>query len=254
LGGSFEKGSLRSCEKNGRPLCDIYLPSSLFEGCQEGETVRFFYDSQLIELTCQQAGYPLTGEASPTFEDTIRYAKAQVAYERAQALWQDDLGDKPRFMGELVGQSLATIDPSNESKIKIRDFQFYEGDQTKHGIYRPLKVIGHDENSLVFDITKDSSVAISEIVLIESKGFNGLHQLWILIPHKPELNKFPKGNILTQTYGTHVQTLDENSFNPQLGHRMLQYRHGQYFMCKVRDVDKAKLFYNGNGWLQLNLE
>jgi hypothetical protein len=75
-------------------------------------------------------------------------------------------------MGQFLGHSLVQLHPLDNTETPIQDLQFYEDDQKKHGVYQKLKaqVI---KNSIQFPICLD----ISDIALIESKGFNGLHQV-----------------------------------------------------------------------------
>ncbi len=243
-------------DANGLPMTRIYLPASLFEGVNEGETVRFIYDGRLVELTCKQAKHPHPEYNKLPFQDFLEYVRRYTRFNQTQALWNEDLEGEPQFMGQPIGQTLVPLNGNSDDEEF--DLQFYEEDQKAHGPYQQLEVVNYNGDTVVFRIHRDFGIDISEIALVESKGINGLHQLWILIPHKPKKNKFPKGtNQVISNVGNRTETLYKESFDPQNGDRMTFYRYGQYFKLPVSNSledCEIELNYDESGWLTLHFE
>ncbi len=244
----------------------IYLPACLFADVKEGDAVRFLLDDKLVELSCRQGTHPLPEAATMTFQDALSQVKSCVRIDKPQALWLQDIAEEPKFLGELVGRNLVKI---NGADSEIASFQFYEEDQKNHGAYQKLQVLDEVRNDCVFNLrlpgeqsadsrmyVKLDPVPLEEIDLFESKGFNGLRRLWILIPHKPEANQFPE-NASSMTIDARdtrgSMRFTKETFNPQKGHRATLYKHGQHFTCIVSENADVKLFYNQSNLLQLSV-
>lgn len=254
---SVEKRRLEILDKSGLSTCYTYLPASLFTGVKEGEVVRFYLDEQLVELTCCQAAHPNPRAAETTFENYLDFVRGYCRYNRTQALWSEDIEGAPQFMDQLIGEDNYKVDSKGNSiKADIGVFASFEQDQVENGPYQMLKATEYD-TAFVFDIHTGHEIDLEEIELIESKGFNGLHQLWIVIPHQQisgfRSNQFPEGTTtIVCGYGDDTKkTFTKDSYDPKKGDRMPLYPYGQYFLFKRMPSSSFSLSYNARGWLEI---
>lgn len=271
--------------KDGSSLSNTYLPASLFKNVKEGGSIRFIFDGKLVELTCCQATHLLPSATSSTFEEMLADVESLLLSKQTHSLFVQDLQEtgteivkksggitladfrkssppkitdsQPRFMGQLLGQKHVKLDPLHQNNpLPIDDFKVYEEDQ-KEIPYKELEVLDVTRDRILFNLHHVKGVDISEIDLIESTGIGGVHQLWIIIPNKPEKNKFASicGKEFTPDQ---LNIYPHNSkisggirvTNPK---RVFTYFHGQYYMIKVNKEFSIHLAFNEEGYLQLDL-
>lgn len=243
------EGDFRINPKNGVPHHFTYLPSSLFEGVKEGDTIQFYFDDRLIELCCRQKTHSHPAGASWTFEDFMESVRAEVRNSHIQCLWKEDIKGEPSFISWVQ---------LNSHEGKGRDFQFYQEDQKLNGAYQQLQGIKSNKHDILFYFHSKYGVDISEIDLVESRGVNGLRQLWVLIPHRPEKNKIPEPEDASESiryFEGDIETFNKQTFDPQKGHRVLCYSYGQHAVATINeDINIVNISFNQQGWLQLSMQ
>lgn len=253
-------------EASGSTSYTLLLPSSLFEGAREGDTVCFYFDEFPCALMCSQYLHPHAKGSAWKFEEYLEVAKKMVRANHIQPKYPEDQEQIPKFMGQVVGSSNFQIDLSDGSKTEISGFEFFEEDQRENGEYKSLLASRHDgpignhplivcDTRLFFYMFEGFNVQLSDINVIESKGFNGLHQVWIMIPHKIEKNRLEyDADVGTFSDENGERTLYRNNFHPKET-RFPFYHYGLYFMFNLAfELKSLQLFYNANRWLQLEVE
>lgn len=256
--GNFTKGNTRYLCKdpNGIPYRNIYLPSSLFK-FKEGNKIQFYYDDQLVELICDQ-----------NFEAGLNYLQGKIQKEHIQCMWSKDTPPKFKFKEEFY-ESIVSCKKASGEPLEWADFSFAKKDEEKNGSYKPFEPVAiHPSQGIeTFDVYTsyvipsddiDPSemydyVYPSEIFLVETQGYNGQHQLWIIIPHVPETNQIPK-NAYTVKCGYsdgHIKEWTPYLFKPQNGDRLSTYHHGRYLLRNIPDGKTYECGFNSSGWFQL---
>lgn len=251
--GSFSKGDPAILRKDaeGISTSQIYLPSSLFKEASEGSVIHFYFDDQLIELTCCQSEH----RSNQRIEEILEYLQNRMRFERSQGLWNCDIPDD-QFKDEYYGEIISCKQIDGQSR-PWTDFTILKADEDQYGPYKHLLIqveylTPQNERIWILNAHKDR-IQPSEIVLAETRGFNGQHQLWIVTPHKPELNQFPEN-------ANHVEGRSSDGcyfeftrqlFNPKNGDRLPIYHHGTYCHLNLYEGETYECGFNSSGWLQL---
>jgi len=219
----------------------LILPSPLFKGVKEGDTVQFYNNNTLCWVTCsqrQQAG-------DFAFEEAMK-----IALENTSAVAMDPSDLKGMLAYKLV--PILSYAPLSHQSLEPKQWEL---DESYHGEYRDLMVYPseHEEDEQVVKThlarmpgqavryLLPENVKKKEIICHVVSNHAGKFLLFV-IPHKPELNKCSSPSAQLRVFDNEVKEevdLPASEFDPK-NHRLPGYNHGRTGLAYVEEADKVE--------------
>lgn len=265
LRGEFVKGKnlVEQWSKNHNSSF-ILLPSSLFKNIKNGGVVQFYYDDYFVELTCnqllhpdQQAVYSQQPIVPAKFEKEFKTMQNWIEECHIQPQWKEDIEGEFLFQGRVVVGRELYFPMVNKEQIRAESFKFYMEDQRKYAPYKQLLTLDHTDHIDIISLHKKNIQDLSEIHVIAARVLNYQHQLWVIVPHKPNLNQYPEGQarVEWQAKSGMKKVFTKSTFNPIQGDRLPNYHYGQYYMIpSTRPFKDVKYTFNAEGFLQITYQ
>ena len=200
-------------------LADPVLPSSLLTGIKEGETIEFYLDDQLYELTIEQN--------EPPFEEVLQKAM-EAQFEHFY--FPEDVVGKIQLCGQVIHNYKAITNTIlTQCTPEVLDATFYQQDQKDNGVY---EVLGHGNEGRDYNFTAHDNLQ-SGFHLYQIENSKGRFFLTI-IPHHLKSKK--KASSIQRT----PFPIEKNSF----------YHHGRYCLIHLPDnIETYTVGFNKNAFL-----
>lgn len=213
----FYNTNLQLLDAKGNISDKFVLPSSMFIGCKEGATLRFFLDDKLYELTLEQGH-------KNGFEEVLENA---LKNQFCDFHYKEDIGDDTEV---LCNQVIHRYRPYNKLTPGEIDFDFYEQDQVNQR-YDLLTTSGDSSiHSYDFPYYDGAEKDIHIYEIQNSKG----NFILAIIPHHQKAMERAKELTSPLSPGSNW------------------YKHGKYILLhKPISIEKYDVNFQANGYLSI---